>query len=46
MLPKTVALVTSSTRNPRLNPFITTYVRALLTPALPADVSLYVLERR
>ncbi|KAL1999384.1 hypothetical protein VTN02DRAFT_4593 [Thermoascus thermophilus] len=44
MPPRTIALVTSSTRSPRLNPFITDYIHDVLTPVLPDDVSLQILD--
>lgn len=44
MPPRTIALVTSSTRSPRLNPSITSYIYDLLTPVLPEDVSLHILD--
>lgn len=39
-----IALVTCSTRNPRLNPFITNYVHGILNLIAPEQVSLEILD--
>ncbi|WBW72751.1 NADPH-dependent FMN reductase [Schizosaccharomyces osmophilus] len=38
---KTIAFITSSTRSPRLNPFITDYVRSVIASSLPNGISLH-----
>ncbi|KAF9163035.1 hypothetical protein BGX20_001463 [Mortierella sp. AD010] len=44
MASQKIALVTCSTRSPRVNPFITNYVHSLLAVVVPEDVSLHILD--
>ncbi|KAF9350734.1 hypothetical protein BGX26_011149 [Mortierella sp. AD094] len=44
MASQKIALVTCSTRNPRINPFITSYVYSLLTTIAPEHASLHILD--
>ncbi|KAF8972811.1 hypothetical protein BGZ46_010067 [Entomortierella lignicola] len=39
-----IALVTCSTRNPRINPYITNYVHSILNVNTPENVSLHIID--
>ncbi|XHG07974.1 hypothetical protein AWENTII_011105 [Aspergillus wentii] len=43
-MPQKIALVSCSTRNPRLNPFITQYIQNTLTPHLPPTHTLEIID--